>query len=70
MFHDREAELHVRVNPARVRIATLAPGDLRGSVRAFDEFARDIALLQHPAPHTGPEIDPVCDPQPVKELST
>jgi hypothetical protein len=67
MFHDREAELHVRVNPKRVRISTLAPGDLRGSLNAFDEFVRDLALLQHPAAHTEPEIEPVCDPQPLTE---
>ena len=67
MFHDREAELHVRVNPKRVRIATLAPGDLRGSLTAFDEFVRDLALLHKPAPHEEPETEPICDPQPLTE---
>jgi hypothetical protein len=42
LFNDREAELQPRVDRRRVRVATLAPGDLPGSLAAFDAFARDV----------------------------
>lgn len=66
-FDEREAELQERVDRRRVRVATFAPGDLRGSVAAFEAFRSELAALQAPSPDTATEIDLVCDPVPLEE---
>jgi ferredoxin len=67
LFNDREAELQPRVERQRVRIATLAPGDLAGALAAFGAFARDVATLRRPDRETDVELDAVCEPVPVGE---
>lgn len=67
MFNDREAELQARVDRRRVRVATLAPGDLAGSIAAFDAFAREVAKLDAPVQHADADLDPECDPIPMVE---
>jgi ferredoxin len=66
LFNDREAELQPRVDRRRVRVATLAPGDLPGSLAAFDAFARDVAALDRPVPVSMDVDDVRCDPVPLE----
>ena len=70
MFNDREAELQPRVDRARVAIATSAPGDLAGVLRAYDDFAMSVAALRASVPEGDAELDVVCDPVPLEEVST
>lgn len=70
LYNDREAELHVRVDRRRIRVATLAPGDLRGSIDAFEAFTRELALLDQPIRETATEFDAVCDPVPLDEVAS
>lgn len=65
VFNDREAELQPRVDRRRVRLATLAPGDRRASIAAFDDFARALAALDRPRRETDVDLDVVCDPVPI-----
>jgi ferredoxin len=45
VYNDREAELQARVDRRRISIATCAPGNLRGTLDAYDELeARALAL--------------------------
>jgi ferredoxin len=68
-FNDREAELQPRVDRQRVRLATLAPGDLAGTLAAFDAFARDVAALRTPDRETDVELETLCDPVPLGEAA-
>ena len=61
VFNDREAELQPRVDRRRVRLATIAPGDLTGTLAALGAFADTLAVLDRPAPESGLESEPVCD---------
>ncbi|MDO8679572.1 MAG: hydrogenase iron-sulfur subunit [Acidobacteriota bacterium] len=65
VFNDREAELQPRVDRRRVRLATLAPGDRRATLAAFDDFARALAALDRPTRETDVDLDVVCDPVPI-----
>ena len=65
VFNDREAELQPRVDRRRVRLATLAPGDRRASLAAFDDFARALAALDGATRETDIDLDVVCDPVPL-----
>lgn len=69
LYHDREAELQARVDRRRVDVATLAGGDLGGTLAAFDDFARRIALLDRPAPLAGDDTELVCEPVPLEEVT-
>ncbi len=66
LYHDREAELQARVDRRRVAMAVLAPGDLRGSLAAYDEFAERVSALQRPEP-VDDDFDLLCDVVPVGE---
>ena len=70
LFNDREAELQARVDRRRVAIATLAPGDLAGTVAAFEQFTRGLAALARPEPERDVEIEALCDPVPLEESAT
>jgi ferredoxin len=61
VFNDREAELQPRVDRRRVRLATIAPGDLAGTLSALGEFTSALTALDHPTLASDPEIEPVCD---------
>jgi ferredoxin len=67
LYHDREAELQERVDRRRVRVVTLAPGDRRGAIAAYEAFARDLASLVAPEPQPDVELDLICEPVPVTE---
>ena len=67
LFNDREAELQPRVDRRRVGTATLAPGDLAGTLAAFDQFARSLAALAPVEPEQDVEIDFLCEPVPLEE---
>lgn len=69
LFNDREAELQPRVDRRRVGVATLAPGDLAGTLAAFDQFARALAALAPVEPEQDVEIDILCDPVPLEEVA-
>jgi ferredoxin len=69
LFNDREAELQPRVERRRVRIATLAAGDLAGTLAAFDQFAGELATLAPPEPEQEVELETVCDPVPLDEAA-
>lgn len=66
LFNDREAELQERVDRRRVRVGTLAPGDLAQSLAAYDAFASDIDTLRAPVQEDEVQLDLVCDPEPVE----
>lgn len=66
-YNDREAELQPRVDRRRVGMATLAPGDLRGSIAAFETFLREIALLEQPVRESDGDLGAVCIPVPLEE---
>jgi ferredoxin len=61
VFNEREAELQARVDRRRVRLATIAPGDLAGTLSALGTFAGVVAELDRPAREGAPESEPVCD---------
>ena len=63
VFNEREAELQPRVDRRRVRVATSAPGDLAGSIVAFEAFARDLAALDRPDQSDGSLGDVACEPE-------
>ena len=65
VFNDREAELQPRVDRRRVRLATLAPGNQRASLAAYDDFARALEVLDRPAQETDIDLEVVCDPVPI-----
>ena len=65
VFNDREAELQPRVDRRRVRLATLAPGDQRASLAAYNDFARALEALDRPAMEADIDLDVVCDPVPI-----
>lgn len=69
LFNDREAELQPRVDRRRVHTATMAFGDLSGTLHAYDQFAAAIAVLHVPEPEAHLEVDPVCEPVPMEEAS-
>ncbi len=69
LFNDREAELQPRVDRRRVRLATLAQGNLAGTVAAFEQFTRELAALAPQEPEPDVEIDTLCDPVPLEEAA-
>jgi ferredoxin len=68
-FNNREAELQPRVDRQRVCVATLAPGDLAGTVRVFEQFSSALAALALPERENDAEIDALCEPMPLEEAS-
>lgn len=67
LFNDREAELQPRVDRRRVRTATIAPGDLSGTIAVFKQFERDLSALVPSAPEQDIIIDLLCEPVPMEE---
>jgi coenzyme F420-reducing hydrogenase delta subunit/Pyruvate/2-oxoacid:ferredoxin oxidoreductase delta subunit len=63
VLNGREAELQPRVDRKRVRLATLAPGDLAGAIEAYDAFARSVAAIGHADPSMDPDAELACDAQ-------
>ncbi|MBI3568037.1 MAG: cytochrome b N-terminal domain-containing protein [Gemmatimonadetes bacterium] len=66
-FNEREAELQPRVERDRVRIATMAGGDLRGTLAAYDDFARHVAALRRPEREANVELQAECAPPALAE---
>ncbi len=69
LFNDREAELQPRVDRRRVRVATLAPGDLTATVSAFEQFTRELAALASAELERDVEIDILCEPVALEETA-
>lgn len=61
LFDGREAELQPRVDRRRVRVTTMSPGDLRGTLAAFDAFERELARIEPPKPDHHGDEPLVCD---------
>jgi coenzyme F420-reducing hydrogenase delta subunit/Pyruvate/2-oxoacid:ferredoxin oxidoreductase delta subunit len=64
VYHDREAELQLRVDRRRVKLATAAAGDLAGTVAAYEAFAQKVRSLGRTAPESIDAIDLECDREP------
>ncbi|MBL8961337.1 MAG: hydrogenase iron-sulfur subunit, partial [Gemmatimonadetes bacterium] len=62
LFHDREAELQARVDKRRVAAATMAIGDLPGTLAAFAEFQRRVAALEPPGVNASDDVEVICEP--------
>jgi hypothetical protein len=67
LFHEREAELQERVDRRRVRVTTFTHGLDGDALRAFAEFARDLAALEAPVVEPDVEPDAICVPVPIEE---
>ncbi|MBL0173173.1 MAG: hydrogenase iron-sulfur subunit [Gemmatimonadaceae bacterium] len=70
LFNDREAELQPRVDRRRVRMSTIAPGNLSGTVTAFEQFGRDLSALAPIEPEQNLDIDLLCEPVPLEESAS
>lgn len=64
VHHEREAELQPRVDRRRVRLATMTPGDLPGTLAAWHAFAADVRALGTTEGDLELE-DAVCEPVPM-----
>lgn len=60
LYHEREAELQERVDRRRLRVAVLAPGNLRESLAAYDAFAGEVAPLHVPGGGVD-YVEPECE---------
>ena len=69
LFNDREAELQLRVDRRRVRVGTMAPGDLAGAIAAYNTFVRDLNELDTPVRESQVDIDFECEPVPFEDSS-
>ena len=70
LFNDREAELQPRVDRHRVRTATMAPGDLAGTIAAWEQFRHELATLAPLAPEHDIDLEVLCEPIPMEEPAT
>ncbi|MDX1624290.1 MAG: hydrogenase iron-sulfur subunit [Gemmatimonadota bacterium] len=68
LFHDREAELHDRVEKRRVRFAFIAGGDLRTARVELGAFRTALASLERGEPLAGVDAVRECDPAEPKEV--
>jgi len=60
LFNDREAELQARVDRRRLRVATMAPGDLADTLAAHAEFVAALAAIPPAASEHDPMVDLEC----------
>jgi len=60
LYNDREAELQPRVDRRRVRVGTMAAGDLRGTLECYDQFARDVSALAPVVPASELDLTLEC----------
>ena len=65
LFHDREAELHRRVDKRRVRLAYASRGEASTGEKELASFALDIAALDRA--QALEEVDPIRECEPVLE---
>jgi ferredoxin len=61
-FNDREAELNARVDRRRVRVATLARGEMKQALASLDAFMEEVSRIPEPASELSPDEEPVCEP--------
>ena len=64
LYHDREAELQPRVDRRRVRVGTMAPGNLGETLACYDGFVRDVAALAPVGPAADLDVEVECVPVP------
>ncbi|HPE12610.1 MAG: hydrogenase iron-sulfur subunit [Gemmatimonadetes bacterium] len=60
LFHDREAELQPRVDRRRVQVATMAAGDLAGTLAAHEQFAKAVEAIAPTVPEPDPLLEQEC----------
>ncbi|MCC6244227.1 MAG: hydrogenase iron-sulfur subunit [Gemmatimonadaceae bacterium] len=65
----REAELQPRVDKHRVSTGTMAPGDLAGTIRAYEAFRRELDALAPTQREHNIDLDVLCDPVPMEETT-
>ena len=65
IYHDREAELQRRVDRHRVRVAYANGSEARLARQALREFTAHVAALGAPVAEESPDVEAVCDPEPV-----
>ncbi|HLB53671.1 MAG TPA: cytochrome b N-terminal domain-containing protein [Gemmatimonadales bacterium] len=70
LFHEREAELPPRVDRRRVRVVTLAPGNLGETLVEFDAFVRELEAAGRLAGDVYDDLDPECEPVPLEESAS
>jgi ferredoxin len=67
LYHDREAELQVRVDRRRVGTATLTPGGLPEALATFDALAKTVAALRREQEAAELELEGIeCVPVPLE----
>lgn len=62
IYREREAELQARVDKRRVALATMAIGDLPGTLTAFTTFRQRVAGLVPPGLDPSSEMEVACEP--------
>ena len=65
LFHDREAELHRRVEKRRVRLAYASRGEASTGEEELASFTSDLAALDRA--QALEEVDPIRECEPVLE---
>ena len=64
VYHDREAELHARVDRRRVKIAFANASDPAAAREALREFAAHLVAAGVVTPESSIALDSTCDPVP------
>ena len=68
MYNDREAELQPRVDRTRVMTGVMAPGDVAGTIEAWDAFTEQLRSNDHIRPDAFEDpIDLICVPVPMED---
>lgn len=60
LFHEREAELQPRVDRRRIAVATMATGDLAGTLAEYERFVARLAAADPPAAERDPLLELEC----------
>jgi coenzyme F420-reducing hydrogenase delta subunit len=61
LFHDREAELHARVDRARVRVVHVGAGEREALGAELERFRREVAARERGRPEETVEIAAECE---------
>ncbi len=68
MYNDREAELQPRVDRTRVMTGVMAPGDVSGTIEAWDAFTEQLRVNDHIQPDAFEDpLDLICVPVPMED---
>lgn len=70
LFHGREAELQPRVDRRRLRMTTMAPGDLPAVIEALDRFARELSAMDLPLLLAPDDAEAACEASQPREVAS